>query len=562
MELSPMNDQTTLCELLTEAAARKSGGYFFHSGGDPVALPVAHLYARALRRAAQLGLAGITKGNMVGLLGTNAPEWVEWAWGTWLAGAVLVPLPAPVRVRHPATFSSQVASLAGATGCRVIVGQSRYLDLLGPGAGPKLDWANEPPLAPGPRADLVPPTDLAPTDLAMVLCTSGSTATPKGVRMTHARAVVWARTNAAKGPPGTVPATVSWLPFFHIGGLGALFEVASPANRHFLPMERFVRDPPEWLRLTGRTGAAFTVGPSSAWAAAVRGLAKRPDGVDLSGLKAAVFNAEVVDADVVGRTAEVCGPLGLAPGSIGVHYASSEAGMISRAEPGQDLRVDVVDLDELSRSARALPARGSRPAKRVVSCGTPYPGVEVRVGHPDRPCPDRHLGEVWVRGPGVTDGYVNTRAEGSFAEGFFRPGDLGYMAEGELFLTGRANEVIVRLGQKYHPEDIEQAVQRATGLPPGSCAAFSPLEGRPGDLVVVVEEATGGDDLAGAVAAAIVNAVGLAPAHVLVVPTGSLPTTPNGKLQRGRAREMHRQGEFSSYVPEAAPFGPSPRANH
>jgi fatty-acyl-CoA synthase len=447
--------------------------------------------------------------------------------------------------------------LAAATGCSVIVGQSRYLDFLGPGAGPKVDWADEPQLAPGPRADQV-----SPTDLAMVLCTSGSTATPKGVRMTHARAVVWARTNAARGAAGTVPATVSWLPFFHIGGLGALFEVASPANRHFLPMERFVRDPPEWLRLAGQTGAAFTVGPSSAWAAAVRGLAKRPEGVDLSGLKAAVFNAEVVDADVVARIVEVCGPLGLAPGSIGVHYASSEAGMISRAEPGQDLRVDVVDLDELARSARALPAQGSRPAKRVVSCGTPYPGVEIRVGHPSRPCPDRHLGEVWVRGPGVTDGYVNTTAEGSFAEGFFRPGDLGYMAEGELFVTGRANEVIVRLGQKYHPEDIEQAVQRATGLPPGSCAAFSPLEGRPGDLVVVVEEATGADDLAGAVGAAIVNAFGLAPAHVLVVPTGTLPTTPNGKLQRGRAREMHRRGDFSSYGPDAAPYRPSRRADY
>jgi fatty-acyl-CoA synthase len=540
----------TLCDLLAEAAARGRGGYFFHSGDSPLALPVAEVYARARRRTAQLGLAGIGKGDMVGLVGANSPEWVEWAWGTWLAGAVLVPLPAPVRVRDPGAFSSQVASLATATGCSVIVGQGRYLDLLGPGCVPKLDWAGEPPPAPGPS-----PAQVAPSDLAMVLCTSGSTAAPKGVRMTHARAVVWSRTNSAKGPSGTVPAMVSWLPFYHIGGLGALFEVAAPAHWHFLPMARFVRDPAEWLRLVGRTGARSTVGPSSAWAAAVRALARKPEGTDLSCLKAAIFNAEMVDPDVVGRLLDVCGPLGLAPGSIGVHYASSEAGMISRAEPGQDLRVDVVDLDELARSSRAWPAPAGRPFKRVVSCGVAYPGVEIRVGHPGAPRRERHLGEIWVQGAGVTDGYVNAAGEGSFVDGFLRVGDLGYMAEGELFVTGRSNEVIVRLGQNYHPEDIEQAVQRSTGQPPGSCAAFSPLGGRPGDLVVVVEEVTGAGDLIGVVSTAIVDAVGLAPSQVLVVAKGTLPTTPNGKLQRGRAREMHQRGEFSAYAPDVAPLG-------
>ena len=93
----------------------------------------------------------------------------------------------------------------------------------------------------------------------MVLCTSGSTAAPKGVRMTHARAMVWARGNAAKGPFGTVPAIVSWLPFFHIGGLGPLLEIVAPVDWHVLPMSRFVRDPAEWLRLVGKTRAAFHI---------------------------------------------------------------------------------------------------------------------------------------------------------------------------------------------------------------------------------------------------------------------------------------------------------------
>ena len=116
-------------------------------------------------------------------------------------------------------------------------------------------WTGPASRASGSRAS--GPPDVLPSDLAMVLCTSGSTAAPKGVRMTHARAVVWARANAAKAPVGTVPAIVSWLPFFHIGGLGPLFEVVAPVDWHILPMGRFVRDPAEWLRLAGKTRRAF-----------------------------------------------------------------------------------------------------------------------------------------------------------------------------------------------------------------------------------------------------------------------------------------------------------------
>ncbi len=538
------NNLSTLCEMLTESAARGRGGLFIHLDEESVALPVAELYERALNRAAQLGRAGVDKGGVVGLLGPNSPEWAEWAWGTWLAGCVLVPLAAPLRVRDPAAFSFQVASLAAATSCETIVGDTKYLEFLDEERCPNLDWAGEAPPAPGQE-----PARVSPSDLAMVLCTSGSTAAPKGVRMTHARAMVWARGNAAEGPAGTVPAIVSWLPFFHIGGMGPLLEVVAPVDWHVLPMSRFVRDPAEWLRLVGRTRARSTFGPSSAWAAALRGLARRPEGVDLSRVEDAVFNAETVDPDVAGRIAEVCVPLGLDPRSINVHYASSEAGKVSHTEPCKELRVDTVDLDDLAGQSKALEPRPGRPLKRVVSCGVLFPGVEVRIGSPDEPLPERNLGEIWVRGAGVTDGYVNTTAEGLFAADWLRVGDVGYMAEGELFVTGRSNEVIVRLGQKYHPEDIEQAVQRATSVPPGGCVAFSPLAGRQGDLVVVVE-ATGADDLAGEVSAAITNAIGLTPSQVLIVPRGTLPTTPNGKLQRARAREMHRLGEFAPLAGE------------
>ncbi len=339
---------------------------------------------------------------------------------------------------------------------------------------------------------------------------------------------------------------VNWFPFFHIAGLGLLFQVVTPVDQHIVAMKRFLADPASWLRLVGETRASNAVSPSSIWSEVLAAVASRPEGIDLSHVEQVAFNAELADPDVVARVREVCGPRGLRPGTITVHYASSEAGMISHTTPGRDPRVDSLDLAELVRSGRAVPARPGRPVKRVVSCGRPYPGSETCVGAPDRPLPEREVGEVWVRGPGVTDGYVNVGDNESLAGGWLRVGDLAYLDQGELFVTGRSDEVVVHFGEKYHPEDIERAVLQVTGLSPRACAAFSRPDGEAGEFVVVVES-DHRPDLPGRASAAVADAVGIAPSEVVVVPDGTVPTTPNGKLQRSKLRRMHADGELDQW---------------
>lgn len=548
---------STIPELLAAAAARGNGSWTFHSGRQVMKVPVGDLYARALRRSSQLAAAGVGPGTNIGLVGLNAPPWAEWAWATWLAGATLVPLPAPLIAGS--SFAQQIASLAEATGCSVVVGERRYLNLLkSGGAFARWDWSAPAPHdgpVPGTWASGAPwgpagPGGQAPpgaSSTAVVLSTSGSTAAPKGVRMSHARAVEWARHNRLRAPGGAVPAVASWFPFYHIAGLGLLFEVIEPVDYHIVAMKSFLADPLRWLRLVGQTRASYAVSPSSVWAEVLDALGRHPEEIDLSHLDEVAFNAELAGPDVVARLRRVGARSGLRPGAIGVHYASSEAGMISRTPVGSDPRVDTVDLAELGRSGRAVPPPRRRAVKRVVSCGRPYAGAEICIGSPDRPLPERELGEVWVRGPGVTDGYVTGDGNGNFSDGWLRLGDLAYVSDGEIFVTGRSDEVVVYFGEKYHPEDIERAVTAAIGLAPRTCVAFSRQDRGPGEFVVVVETAERGDDLAGQATAAVAHAIGIAPSEVVVVPPGTVPVTPNGKLQRSRLRQMHHEGELEQW---------------
>jgi acyl-CoA synthetase (AMP-forming)/AMP-acid ligase II len=176
----------------------------------------------------------------------------------------------------------------------------------------------------------------------------------------------------------------------------------------------------------------------------------------------------------------------------------------------------------------------------------PTSGFEVRIAGPDGALDERRLGDVLFRGPGLMDGYVGPDIENPVDQGWLRTGDLGYLAEGELFVTGRSKEVIVHQGRNYHPEDIEWAAARAEGVQPGGCVAFASVGAAEGEVVVAVEPSNSADagDLRSRVRAAVADAVGLIPREILVVSRGAIPHAANGKLRRLAARDAHNRGEL------------------
>jgi acyl-CoA synthetase (AMP-forming)/AMP-acid ligase II len=524
----------------------ESGGLdlVFHLQAGPVRLSPGELLEGARERAAFLISRDVAPGDPVGVLGPNAPEWVLWAMGAWLARAALVPVPYPIRVRDRDSFAFQVGAATRAVGCRLIVAHPKFDSML-PDEDMVVDWSTRPPVSSsldGRRPE--------PDDIAVIQLTSGSTALPKGAQLTHRAVEAGVRAIRTQGQ--MTPERdrgVAWLPFFHDNGLFGhiILPLAYAGESHLLPVERFARNPLTWFRLLTEVGGTVTSGPSSAWSMALRTAARRPDGIDLSSLRWGMMSAESIDPTVVDRLSAEGPALGLDPAAMAGAYGMAEATLgLTICPPGRGIRTDQVDLDRLASEGTAVPATGAR-TKRVASCGFPIPGVQIRIVGPEGHLPERTVGEIVASAPSVMEGYTGADAPQPIEDGWLRTGDLGYVADGELFVTGRVKELIISFGRNYHPEDIEWAVARLPEIREGRTVAFAPTA-EDGRAVVVFEPDPRQDDLDGLPARAreaVTNATGLAAPTIVVVPRGTIPRTTSGKLQRVALREAWLRGDLA-----------------
>ena len=529
-----------------EAAARDGGGRtVFHRDGGAYRLEADELFEMARIRAARLRDAGVAQGDRVGIIGPNAPDWVAWAHAGWLLGATLVAVPIPLRVRDRAALTNQIGALATGFNCRRIAAHERFVPLVDERL--VIPWDDV-----GSPADALALDDLvriADDTLAGITPTSGSTSAPKGVSRSYAvLSLVKAIVKPSVNPlDREVVRPLSFAPLSHAAASMAILAALEPTLEfHLLSPERFARDPAELFRVVSEYRIMSLLGSSSAIAAALRSIERGPDGVDLSSIESINFAFEMVDPAVIDRLIEVGGRFGLRPEAIGASYGLSEGGG-TRTENGQGIHVDEVDLDALVTQGVARPAAAGGPVKRVASCGRVSATSELRIAGPDGPMPDRHVGEVQFRGEWLMQGYVGPGAEDAFdKDGWMHTGDVGYLADGELFITGRIKEVIVQQGKKYHPEDIEWAAARGADVAPAECVAFTPLGADDGEIVVAVETSLtkGLEDQEQRIRAAVINSVGITLRAVVFVSPATLPKASSGKSQRLAARDKHARGEL------------------
>lgn len=512
--------------------------FAFHLRDGVVPLSRSELLERADRLARQLVTDGVGPGDVVGVLGPNRPEWVVSAFACWLVGASLVPVQLPMRIRDPAAFVERVHSLVQTAGCKVVLTDDDLVQVLPDGLA--RSW-HVPDHAPDTALPVV-----GEDALAVIQFTSGSTSTPKGVLLSHR--AVWAEAAAigALTPDPTTSRVLGWAPFFH--DLGLFFYVVVPffngATSDILPTELYARDPGRWLGLVKDVRATILVGPQSAWAASVASAARRGLDLDLSSVQTAWFAAEAVDATALDTMQTWADDVGLSPAAIGSTYGLAEATLaVTASRHLSGARVLTVDRDRLAAEEVAVPIAG--PGRRVVSAGHPLVGTSVRITVEGQAVPDGHVGDIEVDSPSVMSGYLRADGRTSKTPGeWLDTGDLGFLHDGELFVTGRKKDVLIVLGQNYYPDDFEWAANRVDGVRPGRSVAL--LAPDRNSVVLVVEPRPDQDvtELASRVRGEVAAAVGAAPTRVVVAEPGTLEKTTSGKPRRSAMQARLEVGEL------------------
>ncbi|MEZ4236222.1 MAG: AMP-binding protein [Myxococcota bacterium] len=571
-----MDGCVSVVDLLRRRAqpGREGRGYTFllDGGAGQQALSFAALDERARAVAAALVAAGAA-GQRVLLLYPPGLDYVVGFFGCLYAGAVAVPVYPPRPDRPLDRFLSilrdarpRVALATDAVrqlGEALLAGQGDLVWLASDriGAEHAADWVH-----PGTRGD----------DVAFLQYTSGSTADPKGVRVTHGNLLHNETLIQQAFGTDEDSVVVGWLPLYHdMGLIGNVLHPLHLGGRCVLmsPLE-FLRDPLRWLVAIDEHRGTVSGGPNFAFDLCVRKADPRVTAdLDLSTWRVAFNGAEPVRPDTMRRFAETFAPCGFDPGAFLPCYGLAEGTLLvsaGRAEPAW------FATDALEQRC-AVPAMAGDGARELAASGRTPAGCEVRIVDPETraPVPAGGIGEIWARGDSVADGYWERPevSEATFGarttEGdgpWLRTGDLGFCVDGALFVTGRIKDLLVLRGRNHYPQDLERTAERAhPALRPGCAAAFSVDRGGEERAVVVVEVQRRDGFDAGAVIDAVRAAVsrdhelGL-DAVVLIAPR-TLPKTSSGKVRRQATRAAWLAGELDVVGAAAeAPADEAPRS--
>lgn len=547
----------TLTEALARAGESAAGLVFVDTREEDTRLSWADVYARSLRVAGGLAARGVRAGDRVALVLPTSPAFVTSFFGTLLAGAVPVPLYPPVRLARLDEYHQRTAALLGAAGARLVVTDGRLRALLGvavEAARPALGCVRASDLEGAPLA-----REAGPEALALVQFSSGTTVEPKPVALSHRNllanvAAIGTLFDPAQGPP----VGVSWLPLYHDMGLVGclLVACAHPVSLALLPPELFLARPAAWLRAIARHRAVISPAPNFAYGLCVKRVRDEElAGVDLSCWAFALNGAEPVSPAVLRRFADRFAPWGFRPEALTPVYGLAEASLAVTFSDAKSLfRTRGVDAGALAREGRVQDG-----AREVASVGRPVAGVEVRIRDAQgRALPDGEVGRIEVRGDAVMQGYLGLpeATAAVLKDGWLDTGDLGFVSDGELYVCGRAKELVVLRGANHAPREFEEALDGVDGVRPGCVVAFGFTpdggEGEELGLLVETEGDTGG--LEERVRGRVAEATGIRPHTVALLAPGTLPRTSSGKLRRAEAARLFLSGELAAPGP-VRPWG-------
>jgi fatty-acyl-CoA synthase len=540
------------------------------------ALTFGELYAAAQKCAEELARRGVPPGGRVSLMLPTSRQFFVCFAGILLAGAVPVPIYPPFRADRIEEYAGrQSAILNNADVCLLLTFRRaeavakllkpRVKSLLEVADAEKLLEAAEkaPPPAPGALPAFLSGSRIRKgSDLALLQYTSGSTGDPKGVMLTHANLLANMRVIAQGLEMAPRDVGISWLPLYHdMGLIGAWLTLLL----HGVPLVvmsplAFLTRPERWLQAMSKNKGTITAAPNFAYELCVRKISDQAmEGVDLSSMRIVMNGAEPVNPETLERFAnrfekygyrrETMMPVyGLAEASLGVTFPPLNRGPL----------VERVEREAFTSQGKAIPAKpGDSTAIAFVSSGSSFPGHAVMiVDEHGNEVAERTEGFLWFRGPSATSGYFENpeataklfergpaEREGEYA--WVNSGDRAFKANGEIFITGRVKDIIIKSGRNLYPHEVEELASRAEGTRKGCVVAFGLKDPESGtERLVVVAESRATDSkkkrtLAAAINDEVTRGLGIPPDRVELIPPGSIPKTSSGKLRRDETKQLY-----------------------
>ncbi|MGX7825377.1 fatty acyl-AMP ligase [Actinokineospora sp. 24-640] len=531
-------------------SARTRGDAKGMTTGEPHA-PVRHTWAQvheqATRMAGALVSGGLARHGAVAVLAAEPVTIAPAVQAVWLAGG-------SVTMLHQPTPRTDLAEWAADT-VRVLEMIDSKLVLLGAPfdqLAPVLDehgvsYRLLSELSGEPLAEPVEADEDAP---ALLQLTSGSTAEPKAVRITHGNLYSNLTAMAATAELDVDnDIMVSWLPLFHDMGMVGFLTVPMTVGLELVkvtPVE-FLTGPLLWADLVSRHRGTITAAPNFAYALLGRRLSNvdSTDTYDLSSLRIALNGAEPIDEAAVAAFVKQGARFGLDPNCVFAAYGMAETTLaVSFAPLGTGLTLDYIDAALLESENRAAPVPKEESIRSFAVLGRPLPGIEAQIrSESGDVLGEREVGEIFVRGEAVTPGYLTVHGPVATqdSEGWLASGDIGYTVDGQLVICGRQKDVIILAGRNIYPTDIERAAAGVEGVRAGNAVAVRVDAGsRRERFAVVVESRSAGDAdvekrIKREIGARVFESVNARPSAVLVLPPGTLPKTPSGKLRRAAA---------------------------
>jgi fatty-acyl-CoA synthase len=542
-------------------AAHGETGFNFYGGRGALSqtLSYAALRHRALSTARKLLAAGLKRGDRVAVVAETGPDFMAVFFGCQYAGLIPAPVPYSMYIGGKDAYIAKVAGMFRAADVAAVITSEDLKEHIVAGAamaGLRLALTHA-------ELDALPESitrleGFGADDVAYVQYSSGSTSAPKGVLISQ-RAIMANTDGMAQHGLKARPddRAFSWLPLYHDMGLVGfcLGPLVAQVTVDYLPTTAFARRPTLWLKLMSDNGCTIASSPTFGYELATKRIAGDVITLDLSRWRAAGIGGDMVRADVLTRFAETFAVAGFNAKAFLPSYGMAEATLaISISDVDAPIKIDTIDLAALKTRKRAVPVRKGATgvqARSFVVCGEPLPHHEVEVrDEQGKALGERMVGRLFARGPSLMTGYFSApeaTQQTIGADGYLDTGDMGYLLDGEVVITGRAKDLILHNGRNIWPQDIEWAAEVIEPLKSGDVAAFA-VEGSDGDdeVVVLVEckltEPKAQEDLRRAVHMAVHQVAGVDCAIVLIAPR-SLPFTSSGKLSRAGARERYLAGE-------------------